>query len=72
MYFLIISELQKSLLYFTVKSFKPSSCRLSPFHLFYVAVLRPCRLSEFYPNRASQHDAVSYIHFIIYLCFISL
>ena len=47
--------------------FNPSLCLMSPFHLSYVAVSRPCRLSEFYPNRASQHDVVSYIHFIIVL-----
>ena len=29
------------------RSFTPSLCRLSPFHLPYVAVSRPCRLSEF-------------------------
>ena len=28
-------------------SFNPSLCCLSPFHLSYVAVSRPCRLSEF-------------------------
>ena len=32
--------------------FNPSLCCLSPFHLFYVAVSRPCCLSEFRPNRA--------------------
>ena len=31
-----------------------SSCWLSPFHLFYVTVSRPCCLSEFYTNRASR------------------
>ena len=30
----------------------PFLCCLSPFHLFYVAVSRPCCSSEFYPNRA--------------------
>ena len=30
----------------------PSSCCLSPFHLSYVAVSRPCCLSEFNPKRA--------------------
>ena len=29
------------------RSFNPSLCRLAPFHLSYVAVSRPCRLSEF-------------------------
>ena len=29
------------------RSFNPSLCRLSPFHLSYVAVSGPCRLSEF-------------------------
>ena len=29
------------------RSFTPSLCRLSPFHLPYVAVSRPCPLSEF-------------------------
>ena len=29
------------------RSFNPSFCRLSPFHLSYVAVSRQCRLSEF-------------------------
>ena len=29
------------------RNFNPSLCRLSPFHLSYVAVSRPCRLSEF-------------------------
>ena len=29
------------------RSFNPSLCRLSPFHLSYVAVSRQCRLSEF-------------------------
>ena len=32
--------------------FNPFLCCLSPFHLFYVAVSRPCCSSEFYPNRA--------------------
>jgi len=32
------------------RSFNPSLCRLSPFHLSYVAVSRPCRLSEFTPT----------------------
>ena len=31
-----------------------SSCWLSPFHLLYVTVSRPCCLSEFYTNRASR------------------
>ena len=31
-----------------------SSCWLSPFHLFYVTVSRPCCLSKFYTNRASR------------------
>ena len=35
------------------RSFNPSLCRLSPFHLSYVTVSRPCRLSELKPNRAS-------------------
>ena len=34
-------------------SFEPTSCHLMPIHLFYVAISRPCCLSEFYPNRAS-------------------
>ena len=29
------------------RSFNPSLCRLWPFHLSYVPVSRPCRLSEF-------------------------
>ena len=29
------------------RNFNPSLCRLSPFHLSYVAVSGPCRLSEF-------------------------
>ena len=29
------------------RSFNPSLCHLLPFHLSYVAVSRPCRLSEF-------------------------
>ena len=29
------------------RSFNPSLCRLSPFHLSYVVVSRPCRLSKF-------------------------
>ena len=32
------------------RSFNPSLCRLSPFHLSYVAVSRPSRLSEFTPT----------------------
>ena len=32
--------------------FNPFLCCLTPFHLFYVAVSRPCCSSEFYPNRA--------------------
>ena len=34
------------------RRFNPSLCCLSPFPLSYVAVSRPCRLCEFYPNRA--------------------
>ena len=29
------------------RTFNPSLCRLSPFHLSYVTVSRPCRLSKF-------------------------
>ena len=33
-------------------------CRLSPFLLTYVAVSRPCRLSEFYHNRVQTFSPV--------------
>ena len=34
--------------------FNPSLCRLAPFHLVLCPALsKPCRSSEFYPNRAS-------------------
>ena len=34
-------------------SFEPTSCCVSPIHLSYVTVSRPCHLSEFNPNRVS-------------------
>ena len=42
--------------FYRCRSFRPSlyMCRLSPYLLSCVAVSRPCRLSEFYPNRASH------------------
>ena len=39
--------------FFVAVSFNPSLCCLSPFLLSYVAVSRPRRLSEFYPNKPS-------------------
>ena len=37
--------------------FNPSLRHLSPFLLSYIAVSRPCCLSEFDPNRASCREA---------------
>ena len=36
-------------------SFNPSLCCLSPFLLSYVAVSRPCCLTEFYPDKPSYY-----------------
>ena len=43
------------------RSFNPSLCRLSPFHLSYVAVSRPCRLPEF-TLTGPQHSTCQYSH----------
>ena len=47
---------------FLILRSKPCPCQylahlyvfLSPFHLFYVAVSRPCHMSELHPDRASS------------------
>lgn len=41
------------------RSWNPSSCRFSPFHLFYVTNSRICHLSEFNSNKASSQGSNS-------------
>ena len=50
-----------SVFYYCISAFlcpcrfsKPSLCRLSKFQLSYLAVSKPCRLLELYPERASH------------------
>ena len=40
---------------------------LSPFHLFYVAVSRPCHVSELHPDRASSIDLFAHTAAILIL-----
>ena len=50
------------------RSFNPSLCRLTPFHLSYIAVSRSCHLSECALTGPHKHIMTSQVHLtVLYL-----